>query len=190
MNKNFEFLNSFTKVSEKAFKKLQNISSYTKIKKGDTIARAGEKATNIHLLVAGVMRAYYYDEAGKQYNKKLFVANSFVGALTSLIVDAPSQMTYQALSDCKLFEIDFVKFKALCKTEIEISNLYCKTLEFIFIQYERRNLELMSLDATERYLKLKERIPDIDDLIPQFHIASYLNVTPVQLSRIRKKMVT
>ena len=70
-------------VSEKAFKKLQNISSYTKIKKGDTIARAGEKATNIHLLVAGVMRAYYYDEAGEQDNKKLFVANSFVGGLTS-----------------------------------------------------------------------------------------------------------
>lgn len=190
MNQNLEFLNNFTKVSEKTFKKLQDISTYTKIKKGEAIARTGEKATSIHLLIAGVMRAYYYDETGKQYNKKLFVPTTFVGALTSLIVDEPSQMTYEALTDCKLFEVDFAKFKELCHTEIEVSNLYCNALEYIFIQYERRSLELMSLDATERYFKLKQRIPDIDDLIPQFQIASYLNITPVQLSRIRKKLVT
>jgi len=76
----------------------------------------------------------------------------------------------------------------LCKADVDVANLYAKILERIFIQYENRNLELISMDATERYLKLREQIPNIDDLIPQFQIASYLSITPVQLSRIRKKM--
>ena len=56
------------------------------------------------------------------------------------------------------------------------------------MEYERRSLELMSLNATERYLNLRKRIPNIDELIPQFQIASFLNITPVQLSRVRKKL--
>jgi len=46
----------------------------------------------------------------------------------------------------------------------------------------------MSLNATQRYLNLRQCIPNIDDLIPQFQIASFLNITPVQLSRVRKKL--
>lgn len=190
MNSNLEFLNTFSRVSEKTFNKLQKISTYKKLKKGDDIGRFGEKSTSICMLISGVMRAYYYDESGKQFNKKLFVPTSFVGALTALIKDAPSELTYEALTDCKLFEIDFVELKRLCKTEIEVANLYIKIMEYVFMQYERRSLELMSMDATERYLKLKQRIPEIDTLIPQFQIASYLNITPVQLSRIRKNLIT
>ncbi len=52
----------------------------------------------------------------------------------------------------------------------------------------KRISELSSLNATERYVKLKKEIPDIDNLIQQYHIASYLNITPVQLSRIRKEL--
>jgi hypothetical protein len=46
----------------------------------------------------------------------------------------------------------------------------------------------MTLNATESYIKLRKQIPDIDSLIPQYQIASYLSISPVQLSRIRKKL--
>jgi len=36
----------------------------------------------------------------------------------------------------------------------------------------------LTLDATQRYLKLRTQIPNIDDLIPQYQIASYLSITP------------
>jgi len=61
-------------------------------------------------------------------------------------------------------------------------------LEQVFISYEERNLDLMTLNATESYIKLRKQIPDIDSLIPQYQIASYLSISPVQLSRIRKKL--
>jgi hypothetical protein len=53
---------------------------------------------------------------------------------------------------------------------------------------ESEIFSLAVLDASERYLKLQEEIPDIDNIMTQYHIAAYLNITPVQLSRIRKKL--
>jgi hypothetical protein len=87
-----------------------------------------------------------------------------------------------------VYEIDFIQIIKLCKTNLEISNLYNKILEKIFISYEERQLELISMNAKQRYLQLRKRMPDIDTMIPQYQIASYLSITPVQLSRIRKDL--
>ena len=74
------------------------------------------------------------------------------------------------------------------KTYHDLSLLHSQALERSFIRTEERIYELSVLNSTERYLKLKKDIPNIDNLITQYHIAAYLNITPVQLSRIRKKL--
>ena len=76
----------------------------------------------------------------------------------------------------------------ISKANIDISNLYNRILESVYILYEAKQLETAALDATQRYLQLKRRIPNIENLIPQYQIASYLNISPVQLSRIRKSL--
>lgn len=188
MNKNHIFLNSFINVPESTFDKLQKISVFKEIEAHTAITRAGEIPTKVYLLTTGLIRAYLSLECGKERNKNIFSPYSFAGALTALIKDKPSELTYETLNHCKGYEINFEALRILCKTDLIVSNLYNNILESIFIAYENRQLDLISLDATQRYLKLKKQIPDIDDLIPQFQIASYLNITPVQLSRIRKKI--
>lgn len=76
----------------------------------------------------------------------------------------------------------------LCETNSKLKALYTKVLEYLYIKYEKRLVESISLNATERYLELQKQIPDVNTLISQYHIASYLGITPVQLSRIRKKL--
>lgn len=119
---------------------------------------------------------------------KFFLPISLTGSLTGLIKKEPSELIYEALTDCKVYEINYNKFIKLSQTKIEICQLHIKILESVFIKYEVRQLELISLNATERYKKLRSDIPNIDKLIPQYQIASYLSITAVQLSRIRKKL--
>ncbi|WP_136481168.1 Crp/Fnr family transcriptional regulator [Cognatitamlana onchidii] len=188
MNPNLIFLNSFLDVSEETFERLSKISAYRKLEKGYEIGKPNEIPTKIYMLVSGVMRAYLSSESGKEFNKNFFMPFSFVGAFTGLIKKKPSKLVYEALTECKVYEVDFEVFMDLCKTDINVSNLYNRVLEFVFIKYEERQLELISMDATERYLKLCKKIPEIESLIPQYQIASYLSITPVQLSRIRKKL--
>jgi len=188
MNPNYIFLNSFVDLSEGTFDKLQKLGKFKRIKANTAVTNTGEIPTKYYFLVSGLMRAHIDSECGKIYTKNIFSPMSFVASLTALIKNKPSEFTYETLIDCKVYEFDFAEFMKLCKSDLTISLLYAKILEQVFIGYEKRNLELLSLDATERYLKLRKKIPNIDDLIPQFQIASYLSITPIQLSRIRKKL--
>lgn len=184
-NKNFQFLNSIAPVSESLFRNLQTMSSFKRYEKGEIITHFDEIPTSAYMLIDGVMRAFIEDDSGKEYNKNLFTPISFVASFTSLLHNKPSQLCYQALTDCKTFQFDYREFLALCREDLQASILYSKILERVFVTYEKRNLELLSLNASQRYAQLRLRIPNIDVLIPQYQIASYLNITPVQLSRIR-----
>lgn len=145
--------------------------------------------TKVYLLISGVIRAYITTELGKDYNKRIYSQISFGGALTSLIKKEPSMITFESLTECDLFEIDYYAAIKLCDELEDASKLYTRILEKAFIAYEDRNIDLMTLDGTQRYKKLLKQIPNIEELIPQYQIASYINVTPVQLSRIRKKLL-
>ncbi|WP_203258629.1 Crp/Fnr family transcriptional regulator [Hyunsoonleella ulvae] len=188
MFNNDEFLDSFGHIPEDTFLKLKGISQFKKIDANTQLDELGKVPSKVYLLISGVMRCYVTSESGKEFNKRFFFAMDFAGSLTALIKNAPSEIVYETITQCTLYEIDYKELREMCATDIVVSNLYTSMLEKVFMRYEKRQLELISLNASQRYLKLKSDIPDIDKLVPQYHIASYLSITPVQLSRIRKKL--
>ncbi|WP_299120657.1 Crp/Fnr family transcriptional regulator [uncultured Winogradskyella sp.] len=187
-NPNFDFLKSKFHVSKETFLILKNLASIRKLKIGEDIVKQGGKSNKMGFLTSGLMRAYCTLESGKEITKNIFTPIGFVGAFSSILKNESSLLCYEALIDSVIYEVDFKEFIKISKTNIDISNLYNRILEYVFIVYETKQLESMTLNATERYLVLKKQIPNIDNLIPQYQIASYLNVSPVQLSRIRKEL--
>lgn len=185
---NDEFNSSFGHIPEDTFLKLKGISEFKKIDANMQLDELGKVPSKVYLLISGVMRCYVTSESGKEFNKRFFFAMDFAGSLTALIKNAPSEIVYETITQCTLYEIDYKELREMCTTDIVVSNLYTSMLEKVFMRYEKRQLELISLNASQRYLKLKSDIPEIDKLVPQYHIASYLSITPVQLSRIRKKL--
>lgn len=187
-NLNFDFLKSKFHVSKETFLILKNLASRRKLKVGENIVEQAAKSNKVAILTSGLMRAYCTLESGKEITKNIFTPIGFVGGFSSIVKNEPSLFCYEALVDSTIYEINFSEFVKISKTNIDISNLYNRILEFVFIMYETKQLESMALNATERYLILKKQIPSIDNLIPQYQIASYLNISPVQLSRIRKEL--
>jgi CRP-like cAMP-binding protein len=183
-----KFSDSFGDIPEEAIIKIKEISEFKTYKSNFQIDEFGKMPSKVYLLTSGVMRCYITSETGKEFNKSFFFPMSFAGSLTALITNKPSKIVYETITACSVYEIDYNKLKALCEKDILISNLYRGILEKVFVHYEKRQLELISLNASQRYQRLKDDIPDIDKVVPQYHIASYLSITPVQLSRIRKKI--
>ena len=183
-----DFLKSFNGVSEEILEELRKISNFKKIKSGKQIVKLNKVPSKVYMLLSGVVRCYLITESGKEFNKNFYLPIGFVGPLTALIKKKPSLFVFEALSDCEVYEINYNKLIDLCKINQSVNMLYSKVLEAVYVIYERRLIELLSLDAKGRYMALRKRIPEVDELIPQYHIASYLGITPVQLSRIRKKM--
>ena len=185
---NFDFLRSKFHVSKEAYVILKSLAKYKKLKQGEILIKQGVKSNKMCFLASGLLRAYHALESGKEITKNLYTPFSFVGPFSSILKNQTSLLTHEALTDSILYEVNFEDFIEFSKTNIEISNLYNRVLEYIFIMYEKKYLDNISLNATERYKQLKDYIPNIDNLIPQYQIASFLNISPVQLSRIRKDL--
>ena len=183
-----EFLNQFGSIPESSIDSFINLASIEEFKKNETLINFNEVSKDFYIIKSGIVRSYHVDLKGKEYTRSFFTKGKAVGSLNSLISKKPTQIAYETLTDVKLYSIDFNKFMNLTKKDIDIANLYNRLLERIFFLMESEIFSLAVLDASERYLKLQEEIPDIDNIMTQYHIAAYLNITPVQLSRIRKKL--
>lgn len=183
-----DFTDQFKELPKESIELILQLSSEEKFIKNEVITSSGEVPTSIFIIKSGIVRSFYSDEKGKQYIRTLFTKNKTVGSLASLLSGKPSKYTYDCLTDSKFYKINFKEFIKLTKINISLSNLYNRILEGSLFILEKKIYDLSVLNATERYLKLKQEIPDIENMIPQYHIASYLNISAVQLSRIRKEM--
>lgn len=181
-----DFVFNFHNVSENSFEGFSKIIKEKTFLKNDKIVDLGNVPVNFYILKKGIIRAYIIDENGKEYTKTIYVPMNTSGNLGALVKKEPSNLIYECLTDCEVLECNYSHFYTLSLKHHDLSIFHYKVLEAVYIREEAKILELTMLNATQRYKKLKERHPGIDNLINQYHIASYLNITPVQLSRVRK----
>lgn len=182
------FIESFGEISNTSVQLLFDLTKEVSFKKNEIISKVGQTSTSFFIIETGIVRSYHQDEKGKQYIRTIFTAKRATGCLGSLISDDTCRLNYECLTDCQVYEINYKEFIKLVEKNHEIAMLYGRMFESIFLVMESKIYDLSVLNTTERYLKLKKEISNIEDLIPQYHIASYLNISPVQLSRIRKEI--
>jgi CRP-like cAMP-binding protein len=183
-----EYLNSITEIKDETWKEIEGLFSEITIAKGDYFVRNGEVALKIGFLKSGVLRAFYTNRHGKEYNKHFFLQNSLVGAYSSLISGKENRIAQQALTDCTIIVADYKKLTELYNLYPDFERFSRKYAELSFVQKENRELEIVLLDADKRYSIFRKQFPNLDQIIPQYHIASYLGISPTQLSRIRKTL--
>ncbi len=187
MNELKEYLNELVHFTECEMELFISFFSEKHFKKNEYFATEGEYSTKIAFLSLGVVRAFYRNYEGNEYNKTFFSTKGFIGAYSSLITNQKNQINLQCLTDCSLFIADFLAFTKLYDTHPKFERLSRILAEQFFVSKEKREIELVMLDATERYKIFQNEHPNLENLIPQYHIASYLGITPTQLSRIRAK---
>ncbi|MEZ0184239.1 Crp/Fnr family transcriptional regulator [Flavobacterium oncorhynchi] len=180
---------SYSPISERSWKLIENIIEFQTLKKGETLVQNGEIAKNLHFVAKGILRAFITDQLGNFYNKNLFMENSFAGSKVSLMLQSPSDFTIEALEDSIIINLNYKKYILLINENEDLKNFYIAHLEKNWIiDKEQREVALVMQNATERYLKLLEKHPSIAERVPLLHIASHLGITPTQLSRIRKNL--
>lgn len=188
MNLLDRIVTDFANIPKESVTQLVRISDEVTYRKGEYITRCKEVPNDFFIIKSGVVRSFYLNESGKEYTRSFFKKKQTVGALKSLMTKKPSNLYYECLTDCEMFRINYNEFMELTKKDIHLSNLYSRVLEYVYQSFSSKIYDLSVLSSTERYQKLRNNIPEIESLVSQYHIASYLNITPVQLSRIRKKM--
>jgi CRP-like cAMP-binding protein len=164
---------------------LTNLFSEVPLSKGAIFAKKGEFSRKIAFVKSGVLRAYYSNDQAEEYNKTFFTENTFVGAYSALITQEKNRIDIDCLTDCNLLIATYQEITKLYDQHPQVERLARILAEQFFVRKEKREIELVTLEARQRYAIFQQEHPQLEQRIPQYHIASYLGVSPTQLSRIR-----
>lgn len=179
------YFNAIAPLNSNTWLKLSKLFNQEQLLKNQYFVKEGEVAGKIGFLETGVVRAYFLNEGGKEYNKQFFTGPSIIGAYSSLLTGNRNLIAQQALTDCVVYTCSYNELVRLYDEHQDLERLARKIAEYYFMEKEKKELEIILLNAKERYFIFKKDFPNLEQLIPQYHIASYLGISAIQLSRIR-----
>jgi CRP-like cAMP-binding protein len=154
-------------------------------KKNDFFLKDKSIAKYIAFVVRGAFREFYTDKAGREYNKTFCFPGQFTGSYYDLTSGKPSNVSIQAMTDSKVLVMSYRESKELMnKDTFWLKVGYAHAHNLLMYKLEKE-YQLLTLSARERYELLVRENPHLEQLVPAYHIASYLGITPISLSRIR-----
>ena len=150
------------------------------------IIRAGEVPTHFQLIVRGMVRYFYSSYEGKERNKAFFREGSLIGSLSALYAQGPCPFSIETLEPCRLGVTPLDAFLELGSRYATVQLLLHRLTVELFIRNELREAVLLTGDMEARYRWVQEQEAWLLERVPQYHIASYLGMDAVSLSRLKR----
>lgn len=181
-------LGAFAEIPEAEWTKALLNLKHLHLKKNDYFIQAGAIPDKMGCIVSGIFRVFYVTEAGEEKILAFRDEGRMLSAFSAILEHTPSWYDIQALEDSDLLYIGLDQYAEGLRGHRCWQDISAKYVQMLFVEKERRESEFLSDNAETRYQKFKNRFPGMENRIRQYHIAAYLGMTPVALSRIRKKL--
>ncbi|MEH6308335.1 Crp/Fnr family transcriptional regulator [Olivibacter sp. CPCC 100613] len=156
-------------------------------KKGTKIIKAGRTEPHLYFILDGIARVFI-QTAEKETVFCFCLETDVILSYNSFFNESPGYETIELLEDSQLVRVSHRKVKALCKSDLTIANFFNRLIGLELVKTEERLIGTQSRTATARYTELITLFPSIVQRVQLGYIASYLGVSQVTLSRIRKKI--
>lgn len=183
-----EVLEGYAAIPQEEKDRLPEMLKSLHLKKDEFFVRQGDRPSRMALITGGIFRIFCITESGDEKTLAFRTRGQFLAAFTPFVEKRDSWYSIQALMDADLVYIpldDFIKLSSSHPCWEKVTKEYMVRL---FIEKEDRERSFLTEDARTRYLRFREKHPGIERQIHQFHIASFLGISPVSLSRIRAEL--
>ncbi|PWK17604.1 CRP-like cAMP-binding protein [Arcicella aurantiaca] len=180
-------LNYVVKMDNEECQILKKTLTFKTFQKGDFLLKNGQPCQNIIFVNKGIIR-YFYLVDGEERIGNFFFNNDFASDYKSFLTQSPALLNIDALTEVEAVLINYQDLQAIYENSKTFERLGRKITEGIYIALIQRTESLLFESAEERYISLLKKMPELHNFVPQYMIASYLNIKPETLSRIRKKM--
>jgi CRP-like cAMP-binding protein len=167
---------------------LRAVTRSLRLGEGDHFIRAGEVPTRVGFVSRGLLRIYYIDDRSREFTTQFFAEGRFVTVYANFIERRPTRYQVQALEESRLITVTIEDYRTLLAGDPCWRDITGRIIEGMFSGKLRREHELLSSDAEERYARFLQEYPGLEKRLKQYHVASYLGISPVSLSRIRSKI--
>jgi CRP/FNR family transcriptional regulator, anaerobic regulatory protein len=170
-----------------AWKAFEDALTYRKLKKNEHLWEIGEVCKDVGFITRGVMRYYFY-QGDTEVTGQFFFENTFVTTYASLITEKKTDTAYQALEEVELLMISKTALYKLFDAYKSWERFGRLMAEHTIVVMQRVRADLTSATPKEKYLQLINERPKVVERVPLHLIASYLDMTPEHLSRVRKEI--
>lgn len=156
--------------------------------KGDALLREGDHWQHLWWLERGALRLYYLDREGQAANKNFYLDGAMVWPITPVLREQPVHFWVEALEPSRVWALPWSDWSAAVMGFAPWQALEHRVLAALLQDKMAREHAFLQLSATERYLALRAEHPDWLARLPLRHLASWLGITDVALSRIRRRL--
>ncbi len=163
---------------------LESILVPMKFTRGELVLKEGEVCHYIYYIDRGLVRLFYFKNE-KELTEHLQVEGNIVMSIESLFKERPTKLQIEAIENSIIYGLPRQKLEEIALHNGNIQILYRKILEESLIQSQVHADMLRFETAQDRYKKLCKTQPQIVLRAPMNYIASYLQMTPETLSRVR-----
>lgn len=155
-------------------------------KRQDTVSRPNAVPNEIFFIKSGLIRVIVTDNEGTEHTIHFALENQFIADYSSFMLKQPSLYTLQTVEETQVVVLLRSAIEWGYKNLTEGQKLGRLIAEFYFIYQDDRIKNLYARTPKQRYDSITDVFPNIHNRVPQHMIASYLGVTPVHLSRLKK----
>jgi len=163
---------------------LESVLVQMKFAKGEIIIKDGDICENIYYIDKELVRQFYFKN-GKEVTEHLGEDRTIFMCIESLFKETPSHLQVEALEPCLIYALPKHRLESVALHNVNIQILYRKILEESLI-LSQVHADLVRFEtAGDRYKKMCKLMPQVVLRAPLVFIASYLQMTPETLSRVR-----
>jgi CRP-like cAMP-binding protein len=167
---------------------VKSILVHQVIKKNTAVLKSGDVCRNFYFVTKGCLRMYHTDEKGNDHIVTFSPENWWAVELSSFYSRGPAVYSIDALEDTEVFYFTPQHLETLYEQVPKFERFFRIFLQNAVVLYQRRMTAVLSLQAEDRYMRFRKLYPGLEQRIAQKHIASYLGITPVFLSMLRKRL--
>lgn len=172
---------------EEVAKRVSDVSKIVALSRGEKLIEMGEVQKYIPVIIKGILRGYVIDAGGRD------ITDCFAYCYGDIAVgcnapDRPSSITIEAVVDSELLMIPLPVVIELMESFPILRFFYIDQLYRALERHWEGKMLMLRYSAMERYQWFLVKYPGLVDTISNKHIASFLGMTPVTLSRLRRQL--
>lgn len=178
---------------EAGFKDAQTLIQAAKVKNCDKrtiLFQQGSKDSEVFYLRKGLVRMYHIKESGEEITFNIIPEQNIVANFEFIGTGKASSFYYETIEKSSFFSIDYHVLESIISNNPKLEANRKFFLRELLLKSSQRVQSFVLMNSEERYLNFIKDYPDLTNRVPDKYIAHILGITPVSLSRIRKKMAS
>lgn len=170
--------------TEHEIQQLHEVTQLLELPTRHVLLKQGEVAQHIFFLNHGLCHSAYLTESGKEFSKEFYWHQDWIIGFESLINQRPSPYMLESLTPCSILTLPI---EVLREWRTQKRDIYLKLIERQLMHKENKERFMLLYSPEQRYDLFCLHYPELLERLNDYQIAAYLGITPISLSRIKKR---